>query len=325
MKLNRDVLRKLPLALRIEIEENAQRKPLTQSELAAEQQRILAVLRKLKAPGTRTDLTAESTALQRGGLLEKPFSKVARATAIVGKLYGESHKQLEKRLAVVEAAEAEPQRFGKLAEDMDRTGRVDGPYKRLKVARQAAAIRAEPPPYPDRGPYRVAVADVPWPAEIRAEDCSHRAFYPYATMTIEQICAEAPKVRAIMHEDAILWFWTTNFHMRYAYAVLDAWDFEAKTILTWVKDRFGYGDLLRNHTEHCILATRGKPTVELSNQTTVLNGPMRAHSQKPDEFYTLVESLCPAPRFAYLFARNFERDRWDSHGDEALPHREAAE
>lgn len=29
MKLNRDILRKLPLALRIEIEENAQRKSLT--------------------------------------------------------------------------------------------------------------------------------------------------------------------------------------------------------------------------------------------------------------------------------------------------------
>jgi hypothetical protein len=56
MELNRDILRELPLALRIEIEENAQRKSLTQSELAAEQKRILDALRKHKTPGKRTDL-----------------------------------------------------------------------------------------------------------------------------------------------------------------------------------------------------------------------------------------------------------------------------
>jgi hypothetical protein len=60
MKLNADILRKLPLALRVEVEENAQRKPLTQSELAFEQRRILAELRKHKTPGTRNDLKSTS-------------------------------------------------------------------------------------------------------------------------------------------------------------------------------------------------------------------------------------------------------------------------
>jgi hypothetical protein len=57
MKLDSDTLCRLPLSLRIEIEENVQRKPLTQSELAAEQRRILAALRKQKTPGQRTDST----------------------------------------------------------------------------------------------------------------------------------------------------------------------------------------------------------------------------------------------------------------------------
>ncbi len=43
---------------------------------------------------------------------------------------------------------------------MYRTGRVDGPYKRLVVARKAEAIKAEPPPLP-RGPFRVIGADPP--------------------------------------------------------------------------------------------------------------------------------------------------------------------
>src|SRR6516225_1033249 len=112
MKLNFDLLRKLPLALRIQIEENAQRKPLTQSELAVEQRRILTELREHRTPGTRSDLKATSA---------KDLAQVdKRATKIVGKLFNESDRQVEKRLAVVDAAEAEPERFGKLLEDMDR-------------------------------------------------------------------------------------------------------------------------------------------------------------------------------------------------------------
>jgi N6-adenosine-specific RNA methylase IME4 len=44
---------------------------------------------------------------------------------------------------------------------------------------------------------------------------------------------------------------------------------------------------------------------------------MRAHSQKPDEFYAFVEQLCPAPRYAELFSRRGSVGNWDAHGDEA--------
>ena len=65
----------------------------------------------------------------------------------------------------------------------------------------------------------------------------------------------------------------------------------------------GTGDWLRYQTEHRIMAVRGKPTVTLTNQTTVLHAPMRGHSEKPKEFYDFVEKLCPAPRYADLFSR----------------------
>ncbi len=77
----------------------------------------------------------------------------------------------------------------------------------------------------------------------------------------------------------------------------------------------GTGDWLRGKSEHCLMAVRGKPIVELTNQTTVIHGPVRAHSQKPDEFYIFVEELCPATRYAELFQRTL-RQNWDGHGDE---------
>jgi len=81
--------------------------------------------------------------------------------------------------------------FGRFLEQMDDTGRVNGVYRRFKIAKQAELIRAEPPPLPGNGPYRVIVADPPWPYEIRTEDPSHRAVRPYPTMSIPDICAFA--------------------------------------------------------------------------------------------------------------------------------------
>jgi N6-adenosine-specific RNA methylase IME4 len=320
MKLNRDIFRKLPLGLRIQIEENAQRKPLTQSELAIEQRRILAELRKHKTPGERTDLKPETSG--------KTFPEV-RATDLVGKLFNESRKQVEKRLAIVDAAEAEPGRFGNLLADMDRTGRVNGPYRRLKNARQAELIRNEPPPMPNRGPYRGAMADVPWAYEPDDDDAPERGVLPYSTMSIEQTCTI--DVGSIMHADSVLGLWVTNFilvrglHL----PVLRAWGgFKAETILTWPKDRAGQGHWLKGQTAHLVIAARGRPIVTLSDQTTLLRGPFHlvskgAHSAKPIEAYGLFESLVPAPRYADLFSRYRHNDKWDCHGDEA-PDNDAA-
>ncbi len=222
---------------------------------------------------------------------------------------------LDKADELVAAAEAEPEKFGKLVADMDRTGRVDGPFKRLKVMRQAEDIRREPPPLPNKGPYRVIVADPPWPYELRKADPSHRATHPYPQMSLAEI--RAVDVAEIAHGDCILWLWTTNHHMREAFGVLDAWGFQHKTILTWAKDRMGTGDWLRGQTEHCLMAVRGKPIVTLTNQTTLLHGPLRKNSEKPDEFYPFIEGLCPAPRYASLFHRGPALPNWDGHGDEA--------
>jgi N6-adenosine-specific RNA methylase IME4 len=285
-----------------ELAENADRKDFLPSEIEA----IRRALEPVEKAAARERETLGKVCLG---------SETGKTRDRVGAFAGVSGETVRKITAIVAAAEAEPERFGKLAADMDRTGRVDGPFKRLKVARQAEAIRKEPPPLPGNGPYRGIVADVPWPYEKRQEDPSNRGVHPYPSLSIAQICAMGPEVKRIAAKDCVLWFWTTNHHMREAFQVLDAWGFEQKTILTWVKDRMGMGDWLRGQTEHCLMAVRGKPVVQLTNQTTVFYGKVREHSRKPEEFYALVEKLCPAPRYCELFSRH-ARPNWDGHGDE---------
>ena len=159
--------------------------------------------------------------------------------------------------------------------------------------------------------------------EVRREDPSHRATYPYPAMSLAEICAV--DVASLAAPDSILWLWVTNYHMlNGARGVLDAWGFQPVTVLTWCKDRMGMGAWLRGQTEHCILATRGKPTVTLTNQTTLLHALVRGHSVKPKEFYALVESLCPASRYADIFSRYRHNNKWDCHGDQAPPAMQAA-
>lgn len=80
-------------------------------------------------------------------------------------------------------------------------------------------------------------------------------------------------------------------------------------------DKMGTGDWLRGVTEHCIVAVRGKPTVDLTNQTTFFEAPATGnHSEKPEKFYEIVEGLCPGSKLEMFSRRN--RDGWVSWGAE---------
>lgn len=194
-----------------------------------------------------------------------------------------------------------------------RAGSVRAWAKQEQKREVAEKINSEPQAMPT-GPFRVIVSDPPWDYQKRAGDATHRSDLPYPSMTTDAICALP--VAPIAHPDGcVLWLWTTNAFMRDAFRVLDAWGFQEKTILTWVKDRFVNGDWLRGQTEHCILAVRGKPPFgPLTNETTVLHGPLREHSRKPDEFYALVEKLCPGSKVE-MFCRQ-PREGWAKWGAE---------
>lgn len=288
--------------------ENSNRKPFTLSE-------IVAITRSME-PLVATPVGRPSAEMS-ASCANKPKGKTVDKVAAFA---GVSPRQIEKAKAVVEAAEANPDQYGGLLDAMDRTGRANGPYKRLRVIKQTAAIRQEAPGLPNRGPYRCIVADMPWPSEPSDEQPADRgrAYFPYPTMSIKQMCEMGPAIRAIAHEHTWLWFWTTNFHLLTGCVleVLKAWDFTPVTMRTWAKNKMGQGQTLRGQTEHVILAKRGSPVINLTNQTTLLYDEVLEHSEKPGRFYADVETLCPSARYAELFSRRTLPENWDGHGDQ---------
>jgi ParB/RepB/Spo0J family partition protein len=299
--------------LRAQLAENSERKGFLPSEINGVY-RSLQEEERAKAKQRQVAAGPSKGKGKKNGPGILPEAVCGQVRDKIGALTGVSGRTVDKIVEVCEAAEAEPEKYAQLVIQMDRTGKVDGVYKKLKIQRQAEAILQEPPPLPGRGPYRVIAVDPPWPY---GSDPYYRAgACPYPLMPIADICALP--VADIAHRDSILFLWTTNAFLREAFQVVAAWGFSYKTMLTWAKDRMGLGDWLRGQTEHCLLAVRGNPTIVLGNHTTILHGPVRAHSQKPDEFYEFVQSYAPAARYAELFART-GRPGWDGHGDELKP------
>lgn len=283
-------------AARGEAHENLVRKDLLPSEIVALKRAIEPLERReaRQRQGAKTDLCHPATVAEGQGDVR---DKIAR-------YLGVGRTTIERAEAVVEAAEQEPDEYGHLVEQMDRSGKVAGAYRRLTVLRQAKELEAAPPELPT-GPFQVVVADPPWQYETGNS-------LPYPTMPLEDI--KAMPVREIADENATLWLWATNAHLPVAFDVVTAWGFEYKTLLTWVKDRMGTGEWLRGQTEHCLLGARGKPVFLHGSDGTALEAARREHSRKPEEFYTLVERVCPGSRVE-LFARQ-QREGWCAFGND---------
>lgn len=158
--------------------------------------------------------------------------------------------------------------------------------------------------------YSCIVIDPPWGYGTEYDPNGRRAANPYPEMTLEQI----KNIKLPATNDCVLWLWTTHKFMRHSFDIIDTWGFRDVSILTWKKDRIGLGSWLRSQSEFCIMCVKGSPVVNLSNQSTVIEGKLREHSRKPDVFYSMVDSLCVGTKLDY-FSRE-QRNGWDTFGND---------
>ena len=181
--------------------------------------------------------------------------------------------------------------------------------RREYIEKQRAEIEAGAVDKP-KGVFEIIVLDVPWAYGTEYDPEARRAANPYPEMSLDEIAT----ISLPAADDCVLWFWTTHRFMRHSFAILDGWGFRDVMIVTWVKDRMGLGSWLRSQSEFCIMAVKGTPTIDLTNQTTIIHGPLREHSRKPDEFYDMVDSLCIGRKLDF-FSRS-PRKGWEQYGNE---------
>jgi N6-adenosine-specific RNA methylase IME4 len=177
--------------------------------------------------------------------------------------------------------------------------------------------------------YRTVVIDPPWQPTLNANTVGrlHDKAGPqrfYDTMSVDEIINTPPRLAAQAH----IYLWCLTQHVDWGYRVIRAWGAEPVTLFTWVKPGLGCGRF-RCNTEHVLVARYGPssgnafgvnlPKYGQATPGTAFNWPRDAHSVKPQEFFSLVESLSPPPRLE-MYGRA-PRPGWVVWGREATGER----
>ncbi len=172
--------------------------------------------------------------------------------------------------------------------------------------------------------YTTIVADPPWRYQKDTSMGTKQgaAEGHYTTLAMPEIAALP--IKSLAADNAHLYLWVTVPRLHgdrddrsfMPIDILDAWGFEFKTMLTWVKPgRGGMGWYFRGQTEHVLFGVRGSlPIPPAIREPNVILAPRSKHSKKPDAFFDLVERVSPGP-YLELFARE-KRIGWDSWGNE---------
>lgn len=182
-------------------------------------------------------------------------------------------------------------------------------------------------PIPSGGrPIGVVYADPPWPYRDEgtranpAYEGAQRELARYATLPDAEIAALGESLLPLLAPDALLFLWVTNSVLvegRHL-AVCRAWGFEPRVLIPWIKwaadaaaPAMGMGHYTRSVSEEVCVAARGPVDLSFEGDRIVIGSrgraasglvrgrgeralvlsARRAHSEKPDEAYELVERL----------------------------------
>tara|TARA_B100000424_G_scaffold45809_1_gene31608 strand:- start:384 stop:938 length:555 start_codon:yes stop_codon:yes gene_type:complete len=175
--------------------------------------------------------------------------------------------------------------------------------------------------------YKVIYADPPYSFNSPKYQDGNRGFGNrvedrYKTMSIKDIC-NLP-VKNITQNDALLFMWVVDSHLKKSFDIIDAWGFKFATVgFVWVKQTknnnfyYNLGAYTMKSTELCLIGLKGKlKNIKKSNNVkSLLLADRTIHSKKPDEIRKRIVDLCgDIPRIE-LFARQ-RVEGWDCYGNE---------
>lgn len=168
---------------------------------------------------------------------------------------------------------------------------------------------------PPDGKYRVIYADPPWSyGNSNLQQYGHASFH-YPSMTISELC-ELP-IKDLAEDDAVLFLWVTSPLLAECFPVIRSWGFQYKTSFVWdkVKHNFGHYNSVRH--ELLLVCTRGSCTPDVNQLFDSVQTVERGeHSEKPEVFRTIIDTLYVYGKKIELFARSGTNDQWERWGNE---------
>ena len=196
-----------------------------------------------------------------------------------------------------------------------------GEAKKVKDAVRRVKHEDRPNIPAPAGKYRVIYADPPWKYGNSGLDDYGHAERHYPTMSIKEL--SALPVKELTEDNAVLFLWATSPLLEECFEVIRAWGFEYKTSFVWDKVGHNMGHYNSVRHEFLLVCTRGSCTPDNlklfdSVQTIEKSG---RHSEKPEEFRQIIDTLYTYGNKIELFARQPAKG-WVVWGNE--PARESA-
>ncbi|MCH8874973.1 ParB N-terminal domain-containing protein [candidate division KSB1 bacterium] len=168
--------------------------------------------------------------------------------------------------------------------------------------------------------YRVIYCDPPWryndSGVITENDNYGRAERHYPTMSLSEL--RELSIKEIADDNAILFMWSTSPMLESAFILVESWGFRYKTSFIWdkIKHNFGHYNSVRH--ELLLVCTRGSCTpdnLKLFDSVQQIER-TRVHSEKPEEFRKIIETLYTWGNKIELFARK-RTSGWDVWGNQS--------
>jgi N6-adenosine-specific RNA methylase IME4 len=138
----------------------------------------------------------------------------------------------------------------------------------------------------------------------------------YPLMKTEDIFAMKPYIEEISDGLCHMYMWVTNNFLETGLEIMKHWGFKYITNIVWAKNSIGTGQYFRGQHEILLFGRKGNPLPfkHKKNIPSIVFSDKGRHSEKPKQFYTLIEKVSYAP-YIEIFARN-KRDGWESWGND---------
>jgi len=168
--------------------------------------------------------------------------------------------------------------------------------------------------------YNLIVIDPPWPLSRTGERKSRPnqgtdlEYYTMSLWDIQSLPIESLAPYNI-DEACYLFLWTTQKYLLHALQFIETWGFSYLLTITWDKKNGICVGGFHFRTEFIVVGRRGKKDFFKTGRSipSIFFAKSLWHSQKPQEFYNMVEPL--GDRRLDIFARK-QRPGWDVMGNE---------
>jgi N6-adenosine-specific RNA methylase IME4 len=183
-----------------------------------------------------------------------------------------------------------------------------------QVQREMKQEEARVVPIPE-GEYRVLYVDPPWKYSDQmkiSKDGIGESYGPadahYPQMTITELC----DLKVPAAENSVLFMWTTSPLLEDAFKVIKAWRFNYKASFVWDKIKHNMGHYNSVRHEFLLVCTRGSCLPDVKKLfDSVVSVERTEHSEKPEHFRDIIDTLYTEGGKIELFARN-KAEGWES-------------